>query len=95
MNWLKNKRKISRHDLIDMLKRIDRAYGILELNEREPVILEMNKKELLFKVRSSNNKGKFYKVDADIKICTCPDFSFRLLKCKHIIAAEFASGITS
>ncbi|MFL6478982.1 MAG: SWIM zinc finger family protein, partial [Nitrososphaera sp.] len=25
----------------------------------------------------------------------CPDFNFRLLKCKHIIAAEFASGVTS
>jgi hypothetical protein len=95
MNWLKNKRRISRQDLLEMLKRIDRAYGIVELNEREPTILETNRKERLFEVRSSKDKGKFYSVDADIKLCTCPDFNFRFLKCKHIIAAEFASGITS
>jgi hypothetical protein len=96
MNWLKNKRRISRQDLLEMLKRIDRAYGIVELNEREPMILETNRKERLFEVRSSGkDKGKFYRVDADIKMCTCPDFNFRFLKCKHIIAAEFATEITS
>ncbi len=95
MNWLKNKRRISRQDLLEMLKRIDRAYGIVELNEREPMILETNTKERLFEVRSSKDKDKFYRVDADIKMCTCPDFSFRFLKCKHIIAAEFVSGATS
>ena len=78
-----------------MLKRIDRAYGIVELNGQEPMILETNRKEGLFEVRSSKDNGKFYSVDADIKICTCPDFNFRFLKCKHIIAAEFASGITN
>ena len=95
MNWLKNKRRISRQDLLEMLKRIDCAYEIVELNEKEPMILEANRKEQLIEVRSSKDKGKFYRVDADIKICTCPDFNFRFLKCKHIIAAEFASGIIS
>jgi hypothetical protein len=95
MNWLKNKRRISRQDLLEMLKRIDRAYGIVELNQREPMIVEANRKERLFEVRSSKYKGKFYRVDTDIKMCTCPDFKFRFLKCKHIIAAEFASGTTS
>jgi SWIM zinc finger len=95
MNWLKNKKRISRQDLLEMLKRIDRAYRIVELNEKEPMILETNRKDQLFEVRSSKDKGRFYRVDADIKICTCPDFNFRFLKCKHIIAAEFASGITS
>ncbi len=95
MNWLKNKRRISGQDLLEMLKRIDRAYRIVELNEREPMILEKNRNESLFEVRSSKDKDKFYSVDTDIKICTCPDFNFRFLKCKHIIAAEFASGITS
>jgi len=95
MDWLRNKRKISSQDLQEMLKRIDRAYGIVALNEREPMILATNKKQRLFEIRSSKDKGKFYSVDADIKICTCPDFNFRFLKCKHIIAAEFASGITS
>ena len=95
MNWLRNRRRISRLDLLEMLKRIDRAYGIVELNQIEPMIFAMNRKEWLFEVRSSKDKGKFYRVDADIKMCTCPDFNFRFLKCKHIIAAEFASGIIS
>jgi predicted nucleic acid-binding Zn finger protein len=95
MNWLRNKRKISSQNLLDMLKRIDRAYRIVELNDREPMILETNAKERLFEVRSAKDKDKFYRVDADIKMCTCPDFNFRFLKCKHIIAAEFASEITN
>ncbi|HZC88362.1 MAG TPA: SWIM zinc finger family protein [Nitrososphaera sp.] len=78
-----------------MLKRIDRAYRILELNEQEPMILETDPKERLFEVRSIKEKDKFYKVDADTKTCTCPDFNYRFLKCKHIIAAEFASGAAS
>lgn len=94
MNWLRNKRKISSQDLLEMLKRIDRAYTIVEMNEKEPVILETDQKERLFKVRSAKDSSKFYRVDADIKTCTCPDFNFRFLKCKHIIAAEFASGTT-
>jgi hypothetical protein len=92
MNWLRNKRKISSQDLLEMLKRIDRAYRIVEMNEKEPVILETDQKERLFKVRSTKDGNRFYSVDADVKTCTCPDFNFRFLKCKHIIAAEFASG---
>jgi hypothetical protein len=92
MNWLRNKAKITSQDLLGMLKRIDRAYGIVELNEKEPMIFETDQKEKLYKVRSTKDKDKFYRVDADIKTCTCPDFNFRFLKCKHIIAAEFASG---
>jgi hypothetical protein len=95
MNWLSNKRRISRQDLLEMLKRIESAYGIVELNEKEPMILETNKEQRLFEVRSSKDLRKFYRVDADFKMCTCPDFNFRFLKCKHIIAAEFASGIIS
>ena len=96
MNWLRNKRmRINSRDLLEMLKRIDRAYRIVELNDKEPLILETDAKERLFEVRSAKDRDKFYRVDADIKLCTCPDFNFRFLKCKHIIAAEFASGITS
>jgi hypothetical protein len=96
MSWLRNKRRISSQDLLEMLKRIDRAYRIVELNDKEPMIFETDAKERLFKVRSAKDRDKFYKVDADIKMCSCPDFNFRFLKCKHIIAAEFASsGITS
>lgn len=78
-----------------MLKRIDRAYHILELNKQEPMILETDPKELQFEIRSTKDKDRFYQVDANIKTCTCPDFNYRLLKCKHIIAAEFASGAAS
>lgn len=92
MNWLRNKNKISSQDLLEMLKRIDRAYRIVELNQQEPMILASDPNEHLFEVRSAKEKNKFYKVDADIKTCTCPDFNYRFLKCKHIIAAEFASG---
>jgi hypothetical protein len=92
MNWLKNKR-ISKEQLMGMLKRIDRAYAILEQNKEQPVILEKNASGgHMFEIRSSKDWGKFYEVDTDIKTCTCPDFSFRSVKCKHIIAAEFASG---
>jgi hypothetical protein len=95
MNWLRNRNKITSQDLLEMLKRIDRAYRLVELNEQEPVILKTDPKEHLFDVRSSKKKDKFYRVDADIKTCTCPDFNYRFLKCKHIIAAEFASGAAS
>jgi len=91
LNWLRNKRKISGQDLLEMLKRIDRAYRIVEINEKEPMILEADQ-ENLFTVRSTKDGSRFYQVDADIKTCTCPDFNFRFVKCKHIIAAEFASG---
>ena len=78
-----------------MLKRIERAYGIVELNSQSPMILEKNAAEKLFEVRSSADNEKFYSVDMDIMTCTCPDFSFRSLKCKHILAAEFASATHS
>lgn len=92
MNWLRNKNRISGQELLEMLKRIDRAYQIVELNEQEPIIRETDPKERLFEVKSIKEKDKFYTVDADIQTCTCPDFHYRYLKCKHIIAAEFASG---
>ena len=95
MNWLRNKRKISGQDLREMLKRIERAYQIIELNTQEPMILEKNGNQQLFEVRSTASKDRFYIVDTDIKTCTCADFNFRFLKCKHILAAEFASGVPS
>jgi hypothetical protein len=93
--WLRNKRRLSGRDLLEMLKRIERAYRILELNSREPMILEKNNHERVFEVRSASKSDKFYTVDADIKTCTCPDFNFRYVKCKHILAAEFASSIAA
>ncbi len=37
---------------------------------------------------SSKDKDKFYEVNLEEKSCTCGDFAFRKVKCKHIIAAE-------
>lgn len=77
--------------MLEMLKRIERAYKIIELNSQAPMILEKHGDEKLFAVRSSINTDGYYTVDADIQTCTCPDFAFRSVKCKHILATEFAS----
>ncbi|HSF00506.1 MAG TPA: DEAD/DEAH box helicase [Nitrososphaeraceae archaeon] len=46
-------------------------------------------KRRLFKVRSSSKeKNKYYDVDIENRTYTCPDFKFKLNKCKHIVAIE-------
>lgn len=45
----------------------------------------------IYKVRSSMNKEKNYLVNLEDQSCTCNDFIYRHVKCKHIIAAEFIS----
>jgi superfamily II DNA or RNA helicase len=75
--------------------RIKRAYNILELNSYEPIIVEeeeedSNYNQKLFLVRSSKEKDKFYQVNKEMKTCSCPDYKFKILKCKHIIATEIA-----
>jgi hypothetical protein len=94
INWLKHK-DVSSQDLTNILKRIERAFNIVELNKQEPLIFKRDKEQQLFEVRSIKDKDKFYKVDADIKTCSCPDFNFRLIKCKHIFAAEFAAAASA
>ena len=43
----------------------------------------------LFRVKSSiKEKTIYYDVDIENKTCTCPDFKFKLHKCKHIVATE-------
>ena len=43
----------------------------------------------LIRVKSSiKEKTKYYDVDIENKTCTCPDFKFKLHKCKHIVATE-------
>ncbi|HXG07608.1 MAG TPA: hypothetical protein VNI77_09820 [Nitrososphaera sp.] len=85
MNWLRNKRKTFSRDLLEMIKRIERGYHLVEMNEREPVILGTDQEERMFKVRSSKDSGKFYSTDAGIKTHAWPDFNSRFLKYKHII----------
>jgi superfamily II DNA or RNA helicase len=77
----------------EMNKRLQSAYNIIESSLHEPVIVEeIHNQKKFFRVRSSNEKSKFYDVDAENKICSCPDFKFRLGKCKHILATELVSS---
>jgi superfamily II DNA or RNA helicase len=75
--------------------RSKRAYNILELNSYEPVIIveeeDSDHNQKLFQVRSSKDKDRFYQVNKEMKTCSCPDFKFKTLKCKHIIATEIQS----
>jgi superfamily II DNA or RNA helicase len=75
-----------------MKKRLRGAYNLIESSLYEPVIVEeIHNQKRLFRVRSSKEKSKFYDVDIENKTCSCPDFKFRLTKCKHILAIEFVS----
>jgi superfamily II DNA or RNA helicase len=75
-----------------MKKRLRGAYNLIESSLYEPVIVEeIHNQKKLFRVRSSKEKSKFYDVDVENKTCSCPDFKFRLTKCKHILAIEFVS----
>jgi len=83
--------------------RVEKAYGIVESKLLEPNILEQKeesgasdhndqnkkRKTKTYLIRSKTDKDKFYKVDIENKTCTCADFMFRHVKCKHIIATEF------
>ena len=60
-------------------------------NEENKVIINSSQREMkrLFKVKSSGKEAnKYYSVDIENKTCTCPDFKFKLNKCKHIVATE-------
>jgi superfamily II DNA or RNA helicase len=85
-------------------KKIQKAYSIIESNlQNESFIvgqvygknstcsddhLLRAKGSKIYRVNSSTNKDKFYEVDLEKKSCTCADFIFRHVKCKHIIATE-------
>jgi superfamily II DNA or RNA helicase len=85
-------------------KRLEKAYNIIESTLYEPMIVELKKEQQyneeifhtsqretkrLFKVKSSDKEvNKYYSVDIENKTCTCPDFKFKLNKCKHIVATE-------
>ena len=46
-------------------------------------------KTKIYIVKSKRDKDTFYEVNMENKTCTCSDFIFRHVKCKHIIATEF------
>ena len=62
-----------------------------QYNEENKEIINSSQRETkrLFKVKSSGKEAnKYYSVDIENKTCTCPDFKFKLNKCKHIVATE-------
>jgi superfamily II DNA or RNA helicase len=85
-------------------KRLEKAYNIIESTLYEPMIVELQEEKQdsdkgvenqkigtrkLYRVKSSiKEKTKYYDVDIENKTCTCPDFKFKLNKCKHIAATE-------
>ena len=56
LNWFKYNQKPSSEDLLNILKRIERAYNIIELNKREQIIFEKDR-EQLFSVLSLKDKN--------------------------------------
>ncbi|MDQ6724330.1 MAG: DEAD/DEAH box helicase family protein [Thermoproteota archaeon] len=52
-------------------------------------ILNTKRKTKIYIIKSSKDNNKFYQVNVEDKTCTCSDFIFRQVKCKHIIATEF------
>jgi len=85
-------------------KRLEKAYNIIESTLYEPMIVELQEEKQnsdqgkenqkietrkLYRVKSSlKEKIKYYDVDIENMTCTCPDFKFKLHKCKHIVATE-------
>ena len=85
-------------------KRVEKAYGIIESSLQGSLIVEQKevkengesgnsthdkkRKSKIYMVKSKKDKDKPYEVDVENKTCTCADFIFRHVKCKHIIATE-------
>jgi superfamily II DNA or RNA helicase len=91
---------VSSRESIEHQLRIKRAYGILESNAYEPVIVleqrqqeDTSDNEKIFQIRSSKQKHKFYEVNAKSKTCSCLDFKYNGPKCKHIIATELVYNV--
>ncbi|MGI0001117.1 MAG: SWIM zinc finger family protein, partial [Nitrososphaeraceae archaeon] len=55
------------------------------------VVDKITSNSRVYKVKSSVNKDKIYLVDLEKQSCTCSDFIYRHVKCKHIIATELIS----
>jgi superfamily II DNA or RNA helicase len=91
-NAIDKNREEKGQEISEMKKRLQSAYNIIELSLHEPIIIEeIHNQKKFFRVRSSKEKAKFYDVDYENKLCSCPDFKFRLTKCKHILATELIS----
>ena len=85
-------------------RRVEKAYGIIESSLQGSFIVEQKtvkendgsnnsiqdkkRKTKIYMVKSKKDKDRPYEVDVENKTCTCADFIFRHVKCKHIIATE-------
>ena len=75
--------------MIIELKDYGDAISSSEKSKNNQKTLEHSNNRKLFRVRSGiKEKNRYYDVDIENKTCTCPDFSFRQTKCKHIVATE-------
>lgn len=97
-----NRSLVSKREKLE--KKVRKAYTIIESSlQNESFIVEHDneknssgsgdvfvkaKESKIYRVKSSTNKDKFYRVDLEKMSCTCADFTFRHVKCKHIIATE-------
>lgn len=93
---VERKRLERAYDIIESTLYEPMIVELKEEEEEEKQISEQgeenqNKREIrkLYRVKSSiKEKIKYYDVDLEKKTCTCPDFKFKLHKCKHIVATE-------
>jgi len=64
----------------------------MEMREQKGIVIatkaSLKRDGNLWLVPSQAGHGK-YKVDAEAKRCSCPDFEIRKAKCKHIFAVEY------
>ncbi|HET8794088.1 MAG TPA: DEAD/DEAH box helicase family protein [Nitrososphaeraceae archaeon] len=77
--------------IVELKKEEEQQQQQQQHNEENKVIINSSQREMkrLFKVKSSGKEAnKYYSVDIENKTCTCPDFKFKLNKCKHIVATE-------
>jgi len=66
------------------------------INTKDGTVPDLVKESLesepgIYKVKSSMDKGKIYLVNLEKQSCTCNDFIYRHVKCKHILATEIIS----
>ena len=57
LNWFKYNQKPSNEDLLNILKRIERAYNIVDLNKQEQITFEKDGQQQLFDVKSTKDKA--------------------------------------
>ena len=67
---------------------VEQKKEVKENDESNNSIHDKKRKTKIYMVKSKKDKDKPYEVDIENKTCTCADFVFRHVKCKHIIATE-------